>query len=195
MSSVRLRTCATGGALAVGAGLLAAKGSVLGADLPHTALLGAALGAVLGLVPGGSVPGRVGAFLSGFGAAWLGYALRAGVLPDSGAGRGLAAIAVVAVVTAVAVVSAGRLPLWAALLGAGTLLGAYESAFAADPTAFLSDSVTAITTVAVSAALGLLVATTAEGLLQPRQEGPRPAVELPSPRAAADADVRQEVQR
>jgi hypothetical protein len=196
MSSVRLRTCVAGGALAVGAGLLAAKGSVLGADLPHTALLGAALGAVLGLVPGGSVPGRVGGFLSGFGAAWLGYALRAGVLPDSAGGRGLAALSVVAVVTAVAVLSAGRLPLWAGLLGAGTLLGAYESAFAANPTAFLSDSVTAITTVLVSAALGLLVATASEGLLLAAPApGPHPEVALPAPRSSVDADVRQEVER
>jgi len=75
MTSVRLRTCAAGGTLALTAGLLADQGSVLGADLPHTALLGAALGAVVGLVPDRSVAGRTGAFLSGFGAAWLGYAL------------------------------------------------------------------------------------------------------------------------
>lgn len=198
MSSVRIRTCAVGGALAASAGLLAAKGSVLGADLPHQALLGAALGAVLGLVPTRSVLSRVLAFLVGFGAAWLGYALRAGVLPDSGSGRAVAVITVVLVVTAATVATAGRLPLWAGLLGVGTLLGAYETTFAANPGDFLSDSVTAITTVLVAAALGLLVATSVEEALVPEDvERParRPEVALPAPRHSADADARQEVER
>jgi len=197
MTSVRLRTLIVGGGLALSAGLLAAKGSVLGADLPHHALLGASLGAVLGLVSDRSLAGRVGGFLVGFGAAWLGYALRAGFLPDTGAARAIAAVAVVAVVTAAAVASAGRLPLWSGLLGAGTLLGAYESTFAANPGAFLAESVTAVTTVLVCAGLGLLV-TTAEGFLVPAASGgaqARPAVSLPSPRAAADADVKAEVQQ
>ena len=199
MTSVRVRTCAVGGALAVSAGLLAAKGSVLGADLPHHALLGAALGAVLGLVSFGSVAGRVGGFVVGFGAAWIGYALRAGFLPDTGAGRALACVSVVAVVTAAAVASAGRVPLWSGLLGAGTLLGAYESTFAANPGAFLSDSFTAITTVLVAAGLGLVAAVAVEGYLSPvavtGETGSRPEVALPSPRSAADVDVRSEVQR
>ena len=198
MTSVRLRTCVVGGALAASAGLLAAKGSVLGADLPHHALLGAALGAVLALVSDRSVAGRVGGFVVGFGGAWIGYALRAGFLPDTGAGRAVAVIAVVAVVTTAAVASAGRLPLWSGLLGAGTLLGAYESAFAANPGAFLSDSVTAITTVLVAAGLGLVVTTAVDGFLAPAtadEAAERPEVALPSPRAAADADARSEVQR
>lgn len=199
MTSVRTRTFAVGGALAISAGLLAAKGSVLGADLPHHALLGAALGAVLGLVPLGSLAGRTGGFLVGFGAAWVGYALRAGLLPDSGSGRAAACFTVVAVVTAAAVVSAGRVPLWSGLLGAGTLLGAYEAAFAANPSAFLSDSFTAVTTVLVSAGLGLVASVAVEGFLtpagQPMETQARPEVGLPVPRAAADADATAEVQR
>lgn len=200
MTSMPMRTLVAGGALALTAGLLAAKGSVLGADLPHTALLGAALGAVLGLVPDRSVPGRVGGFLTGFVAAWVGYALRAGVLPDIPMGRAIAAVVVVGVITAVAAATAGRLPLWSGLIGAGALLGAYETTFATTPTAFLSDSMTAATTVLVSAALGLLVATTAEGFMPQAPEQAheaRDAVSLPAPRTSVDADVtaRQEVQR
>src|SRR5689334_18720518 len=72
MTSVRRRTLVAGGSLALAAGLLADQGSVLGADLPHTALLGAALGAVVGLVPDRTVAGRTGAFLTGFASAWVG---------------------------------------------------------------------------------------------------------------------------
>jgi hypothetical protein len=192
MTSVRLRTCAAGGALALTAGLLAGQGSVLGADLPHTALLGAALGAVLGLVPDRTVVGRTGGFLAGFAAAWVGYALRAGVFPDVPLGRALASVIVVSAITAVAVASAGRLPLWSGLVGAGALLGAYETTFVTTPTGFLSDSMTAATTVLVSAALGLLVATTVEGLLDTATSpapGAKGHVAVPAPRASVDADA------
>jgi hypothetical protein len=192
MNSVRTRTCVAGGALALTAGLLADQGSVLGADLPHTALLGAALGAVVGLVPDRTVLGRTGSFVAGFAAAWVGYALRAGFFPDAPLGRALAAVIVVGLITAVAVVSAGRLPLWSGLVGAGALLGAYETTFATTPTSFVSDSMTAATTVLVSASLGLLVATVVEGLLAPGAAAVEPArgeVALPAPRASVDADV------
>ena len=162
MTSGRLRTCVAGGALALVAGVLADQGSVLGADLPHTALLGAALGAVVGLVPDRTLAGRVGGFLMGFVAAWLGYALRAGYLPDIPMGRAIAAVAVVAVVTGVAVLTNGRLPLWSGLVGVGALLGAYETTFTQTPTTFLADSLTAVTTVLVAGAFGILASTLAE---------------------------------
>jgi hypothetical protein len=192
MTSVRRRTLVAGGTLALAAGLLADQGSVLGADLPHTALLGAALGAVVGLVPDQSVAGRTGAFLTGFGSAWVGYALRAGVFPVVPLGRALAAVIVVGVITAVAAASAGRLPLWSGLVGAGALLGAYETTFVTTPTGFLQDSMTAATTVLVAAGLGLLVASTVEGLMAPAGEGAptvRGEVAVPSPRSSVDADV------
>ena len=192
MNSVRRRTLVAGGTLALAAGLLADQGSVLGADLPHTALLGAALGAVVGLVPDRSVVGRTAAFLAGFGTAWVGYALRAGVFPDVPLGRALAAVIVVGVITTVAAVSAGRLPLWSGLVGAGALLGAYETTFVTTPTGFLQDSMTAATTVLVSAALGLLVATTVEGLMAPAATSAAAApgvVVVPGPRSSVDGDV------
>jgi hypothetical protein len=198
MTSVRLRTCAAGGALALAAGLLADQGSVLGADLPHTALLGAALGAVVGLVPDRTVVGRTGGFLIGFGAAWLGYALRAGVLPDIPLGRAIAAVVVVLAITAAAALSNGRLPLWSGLVGTGALLGAYETTFVTTPTTFLVDSTTAATTVLVSAALGLLVATVVEDLLGTSVkvvEHHHVEVAVPSPRASVDAHLQQETSR
>jgi hypothetical protein len=193
MTPVRLRTCLVGGALALTAGLLADQGSVLGADLPHHALLGAALGAVVGLVPDRTVVGRTGGFLAGFAAAWLGYVLRAGVLPDIPLARAIAAVSVVFLITAVAVASAGRLPLWSGLVGAGAMLGAYETTFVTSPTGFVSDSTTAATTVLVCAALGLLVANTLQDVFDAAPETPTAKtygeVAVPAPRAEADADA------
>lgn len=192
MTSVRIRTCLVGGALALTAGVLADQGSVLGADLPHTALLGAALGAVVGLVPDRSVAGRTGAFVFGALAAWLGYALRAGALPDIPMGRAIGSVVVVLAITAVAVATAGRLPMWSGLVGAGAMLGAYETTFVTTPTGFLSDSMTAMTTVLVSAALGLLVASTLQDVLGEAPAEPvgrHPEVALPGPRASVDAET------
>ena len=63
-----------------------------GPELQGVALLGAALGGALGLVPDRSPAQRAAGFAVGFLAAWLGYALRAAVLPDAAAGRAIAVL-------------------------------------------------------------------------------------------------------
>jgi len=194
MSSVRTRTLVTGLALAVTAFLLADQGAIFGSDLPQVALMGAAAGAVLGLVNDRLAAARLGGFLTGFGAAWLGYALRAGALPDIPLGRAIAAVIVVAVITAVAVASANRLPMWAGFLGAATLLGSYETTFAATPTSFVSDSMTAVTTSLLAAAVGFLITVLLSEGAPVKQTQDTPAVvdvdaAVPTPRDAADSNV------
>jgi hypothetical protein len=108
-------------------------------------------------------------------------------------GRAIAAATVVGIVTIVATVTANRFPMWAGFLGVVTLLGSYETTFAATPTSFVSDSMTAVTTSLLAGALGFLVAVlaTAPGA------APAPVVEhaveveaaLPAPRDAADSNV------
>jgi hypothetical protein len=194
MTSVRTRTLVTGSALAVTAAALTDHGAAFGSDLPKVALLGAAAGAVLGLVPDRSPAARLGAFLAGFAAAWFGYALRAGVLPDIPMGRAIAAVVVVSVVTALATATANRLPMWAGFAGVLTLLGSYETTFAATPTSFLSDSMTAVTTSLLAAAVGFLVSVLASGPMADHENTVEPTAmsvdpAVPAPRSAADADV------
>jgi hypothetical protein len=195
MSSVRTRTLVIGVALAVAAFLLADQGDIFGADLPKVALLGAAAGAVLGLVPDRLPVARLGGFLTGFGAAWLGYALRAGSLPDTPMGRAIAAVVVVGLITVVAVATANRLPMWAGFLGAAAMLGAYETTFAATPTEFVSDSMTAVTTSLLTAAFGFLVTVLlADAVPASEVTAEQPTVvaldaEVPQPRAAVDGNV------
>lgn len=152
------RTLITGGLLAIFAALLAQFGGALGLDEIRSAMLGAAIGAVLGLVPTDESPiGRAAAFFVGFVLGWIGYALRAGVLPDTGSGRAIAAFLVIAVLTGICAATVGFLPLWAGLLGVAAIAGAYEFAFGVDPTAFTSESITAATTVLLAASVGFLV--------------------------------------
>jgi len=150
------RTVTTGLLLAVGGVLAVYVGSWLNLGLRAT-VFGASMGAVLGLVRDRSVVGRLAAFLIGVVVAWLGYAVRAQFLPDVPAGEALALVIVVALITVMAVVSGGRFPMWAGLLGAAALFGAYEELYVAAPYNFLSESVIAISSLLVPVAMGFLV--------------------------------------
>lgn len=142
--------------LAVATGLLVWGGDWLGLDLEHVALLGAALGGAAGVVPDRSPLERVAGLLSGAVLAWIGYALRAAWLPDTSAGRGVAAMLVVLACLLVAFLASGRLPLWSFLIGAAAVVGAYEVPYTAAPPEFVQTSPTALTTVLLAAAFGFL---------------------------------------
>ena len=143
------RTVTTGLLLAVGGVLAVYVGSWLNLGLRAT-VFGASIGAVLGLVSDRSVVGRLAAFL-------IGYALRAQFLPDVPSGEALALVIVVALITVMAVVSGGRFPMWAGLLGAAALFGAYEELYVAAPYNFLSESIVAVSSMLVPVAMGFLV--------------------------------------
>jgi hypothetical protein len=138
------------------AALIIGLSDVLGLDLQHVALLGAALGGVLGLVPHTPDWGKPAGFLVGFLVAWIGFALRAAVLPDAAAGRAVAAFIVVGLLAVIGVASAGRLPLWTGLIGAAAIAGAYELVYTEAPSQFLTQSPAAATTVLLASALGYL---------------------------------------
>ena len=155
-----------------------------GLDVQGVALLGAALGGALGLVPDRSPAQRVGAFGVGFAAAWIGYAVRAIALPDTSGGRAVAVLLVLPVCLAVAAGTRGRLPLWATLLGAAAMSGAYELTYAADPTAFVSSSWSTATSVLLAAGAGFV----ATSLLGPQVEADREREREQAEREQAAAD-------
>jgi hypothetical protein len=163
------------GLLLTGVGvLLIDHGDRIGSQVMHLGEIGLAVGAVLGLVPDRLPAWRAGSFAVGFVAAWAGFALRAGFLPDIPLGRALAVGAVFAVMTIATAASFGRLPLWAGLLGVAAFAGGYETTFSADPSGFVTDSTTAATTLALTAGLGFFVVTLVDGLLPRRAETPPP---------------------
>ncbi|TDC45569.1 hypothetical protein E1212_28695 [Jiangella ureilytica] len=142
--------------LAVATGVLVWGGEWLGLELQHVALLGAALGGATGVVPDRAPWERAAGLLSGAVLAWIGYALRAAWLPDTSAGRGVAAMLVVLACLLIAFLTSGRLPLWSFLMGAAAVVGAYEVAYTAAPPEFVETSPTALTTVLLAAAFGFL---------------------------------------
>ncbi|WP_157574407.1 hypothetical protein [Jiangella muralis] len=142
--------------LAVATGVLVFGGDWLGLELEHVALLGAALGGATGVVPDRQPWERASGLLAGALLAWLGYALRAAWLPDTSAGRGVAAMIVVLACLLIAFLTSGRLPLWSFLIGAAAVVGSYEVAYTAAPPEFVETSPTALTTVLLAAAFGFL---------------------------------------
>ncbi|MGN6754538.1 MAG: hypothetical protein ACTHJJ_18515 [Intrasporangium sp.] len=178
---------ASGLVLAAVAALVIGLSDVLGLDLQHVALLGAALGGALGLIPHRSDWGKLAGFGVGFVVAWLGFALRAAVLPDAASGRAVAALIVVALLAVMAAVSCGRLPLWSGLLGAAAIVGAYEEVYTTAPSQFVAESPAAATTVLLAAALGYL-ATSLLPVIRPegRHAGPE---RLEHESAATESDI------
>lgn len=145
-----------GAVLAVFGALTIGLGHLFGLDLDQVALLGVTLGAVIGLVPDRSLVERLIGFGVGFALAWFGYAIRAAVLPDTSAARAVAVFAVIIIAMLIVVASGSRIPLWATLVGAAALVGAYEQTYADSPTLFLTDSPTAATTILLACAMGVV---------------------------------------
>lgn len=150
------RNVVGGFVLAVMAALVVGLGEFLGLDLQHVALLGAALGGVIGLVPDRNPWQRIVGFGVGFVFAWIGFAVRAAVLPDSAGGRAVAAFLVLAACMVVSAATMTRLPLWSMLVGAAAIVGAYEETYTNAPSQFVRESPAAATTVLLAAALGYL---------------------------------------
>lgn len=206
MTSVRTRTLAAGAVLAALAGILVDHGALFGSDFPPAAVLGVTLGAVLALVPHRSPVERMAGFAAGFGAAWLGYLVRTGLLPDIPLGRALTAVLVISLVTAVATATADRIPLWSGLVGIGALVGAYETAYLASPSDVAADSAVAATSVLLAAAFGFAATTVAAVFTSRPAAAPAPAhaaveplapagTPLPGPRVADDVPTPSETTR
>ena len=177
------RTVLVGAVLTVAATLVVLLSDLLDLKLESVALLGVALGAVVALVPDRSPLMRLLGFLVGFGLAWAGYLLRAGVFPDTTGGQAVAVAVVLGLCVVVAAASLGRIPLWAPFLGAAAMVGAYEYTFAAAMPEVMTTSPSAATSFLLTAGVGF----TLVSLLTPREAG-TPAVRHERPAKQREND-------
>lgn len=150
------KTLLVGAILAVATIVVALLNGAFDLELDSVALLGTALGAVVALVPDRTPFQRLGGFAAGFVVAWVGYLLRAALLPDSDTGRAIVIALVVVLCTAIAAASMGRLPLWATLLGAAGLAGAFEYTYNVAPTQVVDNSVSTVTSLVLTFAIGFI---------------------------------------
>jgi hypothetical protein len=180
------KTLVAGVVLAVVAMLVVLISAALDLDLESVALLGAALGAAVALVPDRSALERVGGFLAGFVIGFLGYVLRVSMLPDTAGGRAVAVGLVVLLCVAVTAASLGRVPLWSILLGAAAVAGAYEFTYTEAPSQLPTTAVSTATTLLFNVAVGF----TAAALFAPvRTRGEHSSAGADGPRPAGDHDA------
>lgn len=136
--------------------LLVLVGGWLDLEITSTVLLGVTAGAVVGLVPDRSVAARIGGFAAGILISWIGYFIRAGLMPDSDAGRAVTFGLVVLVALGVALAFVGRLPFWSVLLGVGVFAGAFEATYEVAPPLVLDNSVSTASSLLLTVAIGFL---------------------------------------
>jgi|tagenome__1003787_1003787.scaffolds.fasta_scaffold20669436_2 hypothetical protein len=160
-----------GGIVVVTAVLAVLLGTPFGLELDSYALIGVAMGAVVALVPDGRPGLRLAGFAGGVLVTWISYLVRAALLPDTVGGRAAATFLVLALCVVIATAARGRIPLWSTLAGAATFFGAYEAAFAAAPPEVATTSLTALTAVALTGALGFLAASFAAPVAAPTTSG------------------------
>lgn len=153
------RSIFSGLLLAVATGLLVILSDPLSLHVEGVVLLGVGIGAVLAIIGDRAVWERLAAFGVGLVATWLAYGMRAGFLPDSTAGRTVAAVGLIGLLVLAVWLSANRLELWPMLLGMAAMAGAYEVTFTAAPPRFLQESPVALTGVLLAFAVGFAVTT------------------------------------
>jgi hypothetical protein len=169
---MRRNTLYAGAVLALAAMIAVLAGSALDLDLESVALLGAAMGAVIALVPDRTPLIRLAGFSAGFVIGWVGYIIRAQFMPDTSAGRTVAVGVVVMLCVAVAALSVDRITLWTVILGAGAFAGAYEFTYNAAPPEILTTSLSTATTMAFNVALGFLAGALVAPLIGGSAEAP-----------------------
>lgn len=153
-----LRTVLGGAVVALVAGLVA----IVGPGIGITELWPFLLAAGVALAAGPAVASRTGAVALGAVIGFVGMALRAGVLPDVAIGRAIVVVLAIGILTLVAALSQGLLPLWASLAGYALFVGYYSPTYADSPTTFLADAPVALVTVLLAAGVGAIVAIVAE---------------------------------
>ncbi len=127
-------------------------------ELEPLALLGVAVGALLAVMPDRTPLVRLGGFALGLVVVWVGYLMRAALLPDSVGGRAVFVGGVLLVCVLGAAAAKDRLPLWTLLLGVAALAGAFELTYAAAPPEVATTSVSAVTGLLLTVAVGFLAA-------------------------------------
>jgi len=154
----------TGVLVTIAVVVLIAVSSALGLQIEQYALAGVLAGAVVGLVADRSPWARLLAFVVGFVAAWVGFVLRAALLPDTDGGRAAAAVITLAIcLVAVAIGRGTRLPMWATFVGVLLFAAAYEAGFLAAEPEVATTSLDAATSLLVAVAVGYVVAVLSTG--------------------------------
>ena len=181
-----LSSLVPGAVLAVAVVVVIGLSSMMELEIEPYALAGVLAGGVVALIPERSAFARLGAFAVGLVAAWIGFVLRAALMPDSESGRAVAALITIAICLVALAVSRARLPLVAMLVGVILLSASYETAFVAAEAEVATTSLDALTALVVAVAVGFAVTTLTSSR---RAAGATVTLRSVKPRTADDSET------
>ncbi|WP_157417075.1 hypothetical protein [Nocardioides sp. Iso805N] len=164
-----LSSLLTGVLLTVAVVVVIGVSSALDLEIEPYALAGVLAGGIVALIPDRSAWSRLAAFAIGFVAVWIGFVLRAALLPDTEGGRAAGAVVTLLICLVAVALGRSRLPLSAMLLGVALFSAAYEAAFVANEPEVASTSLDAATALIFAVAVGFAVAVVASGRRVPAE--------------------------
>ncbi|MAT60239.1 MAG: hypothetical protein CMH41_01050 [Micrococcales bacterium] len=144
-------------------------------------VFGLLIGGAIGIARDGSALGRIGGFVLGLIAGIVFYGLRLAVFNDSFPGQILTLLILVALVTIVCGLTAGRMPLWSSMLGSALIVGAFEYSYENEIYYAQSLIVSNTTSALLPAALGILAGVIVGNFGRSSEDPPSTAQPAPTP--------------
>jgi hypothetical protein len=149
----------------------------LGKPVISYTVLGLAMGAVVGLIPGADPANRISAYFAGLLLAFASYVVRGGLLPYTKGSSAVVVLLMLLVVTGITAVVRRRAWFVLMLLGVATMYGTVEPAFQAAPTTYIALAGLAFVGILLGFGLGFTVSSLLELELVPYKPTPARALQ------------------
>jgi hypothetical protein len=135
-------------------------------------VVGLAMGAVVGLMPGADPANRISAYFAGLLLAFASYVARGGLLPYTKGSAAVVVLLMLVVVTGITAVVRSRAWFVLMLLGVGTMYGLVEPQFQAAPLAYFASAGAALVGILLGVGVGFTVSELLELELVPYKPNP-----------------------
>jgi len=151
-------------------------------------VVGLAMGAVVGLLPGADPANRISAYFAGLLLAFASYVARGGLLPYTKGAAAVVVLLMLVVVTGITAVVRSRAWFVLMLLGVGTMYGLVELQFQAAPIAYFASAGLALVGILLGFGVGFTVSELLELELVPYKPNPVLAAQTSAGSRAASGD-------
>lgn len=161
---------------------------LLGTPLIAYTVLGLAMGAIVGLLPGADPANQICAYFAGLLLAFASYVVRGGLLPYTKGSAAIVVLLLLLVVTGITAVVRRRAWFVLMLLGVATMYGTVESAFQAAPSAYMTLAGLTFVGILLGFGLGFAVSALLGLELVPYRPNPAPSLQTDAASGAPSAE-------
>lgn len=149
----------------------------LGKPVISYTVLGLAMGAIVGLLPGADPANQISGYFTGLLLAFASYVARGGLLPYTKGSSAIVVLLLLVVVTGITAIVRKRAWFVLMLLGVATMYGSVEPAFQEAPTTYIALAGLAFVGILLGFGLGFTVSSLLELELVPYKPNPAPALQ------------------